>query len=282
MKYTRQDLKRDFPDDNACLEWLKEYLNPEGIKCTRCMKITPHHRLRKVKAYSCEYCGNHYHPTANTIFHKSSTPLTMWFDAIFIMSATRAGISAKQLERELGVTYKTAWRMFHQIRTMMVDESDPFTGEVEIDESVIHPNPQRRRGIEPHTGETVFGVVQRGGGAKIEHVQDLGRHLLPSVEKSVDKSAQIYSDSYHAYKPLKKRGYKHETVNHRSSEWARGNVHTQSVENLWAYTKRGLKGVYIHVDPKYLQAYMNEYSFRYSHREHPSMFWALLGRVEKP
>jgi transposase len=118
MKYTITDFRGDFPDDDACLEWLKNYLYPDGIFCPNDKKITPHHKLRQRKAYSCELCGHHTYPTANTIFHKSSTPLTLWFYAIYLMASTRAGISAKQLERELGVTYKTAWRMFHQIRKM--------------------------------------------------------------------------------------------------------------------------------------------------------------------
>src|SRR5690606_19064950 len=119
MRYTIRDLQEDFPDDNACLTWLVDYLYPEGITCKNCKKVTPHHRMKTRRSYSCETCGNHVHPTADTIFHKSTTPLTLWFYAIYLMSATRAGISAKQLERELGVTYKTAWRMFHQIRKMM-------------------------------------------------------------------------------------------------------------------------------------------------------------------
>jgi transposase len=128
MKYTITDFRGDFPDDNACLEWLKDYLYPEGIFCPIDKKITPHHRMKTRKSYSCELCGHHVHPTADTIFHKSRTPLTLWFYAIYLMASTRAGISAKQLERELGVTYKTAWRMFHQIRKMMSDDSGPLSG----------------------------------------------------------------------------------------------------------------------------------------------------------
>lgn len=117
---------------------------PDGIYCPVDKKITPHHKMRTRKSYSCELCGHHVHPTAGTIFHKSSTPLTLWFEAIFLMTATRAGISAKQLERTLGVTYKTAWRMFHQIRKMMGDDPDKnLFGEVEVDETYFHADPQK-------------------------------------------------------------------------------------------------------------------------------------------
>ena len=168
MKYTIKDFQGDFPDDNACLEWLKEYLFPDGITCPKEGKITPHHKLRNRKAYSCESCGSHTYPTANTIFHKSSTPLKLWFYAIYlIMSATRAGISAKQLERELGVTYKTAWRMFRQIRSMMGNDSQVG---VEVDEMYMHPNPQKRSTTKPDRSQVVFGMVERGGKAKVKHV----------------------------------------------------------------------------------------------------------------
>lgn len=137
MRYTIKDLQNDFPDDAACLEWLVNYLYPGGINCKLCKKITPHHAMKTRKSYSCEICGHHVHPKSGTIFEASSTPLTLWFYVIYLMTATRAGISAKQLERELGVTYKTAWRMFHQIRKMMGDDGKPLSGEIEVDEAYM-------------------------------------------------------------------------------------------------------------------------------------------------
>jgi transposase-like protein len=120
-RFTLQDFQTKFPNDAACLEWLKDYLYPDGIFCETCQRITKHHRVASRPSYSCDNCGHHVHPTADTIFHKSPTPLTKWFYAIYLMSATRCGISAKQIEREVGVTYKTAWRMFKQIRSMLND-----------------------------------------------------------------------------------------------------------------------------------------------------------------
>ena len=105
-----------FPNDDACLEWLKNYLYPNGIVCKNCQRVTKHHRVASRPSYCCDFCGNHVHPTAGTIYHKSTTPLRSWFYAVFLMANTRMGISAKQLERELGVTYKTAWRILTQIR----------------------------------------------------------------------------------------------------------------------------------------------------------------------
>lgn len=291
MKYTIKDLQTDFPDDNACLEWLKDYLYPEGIYCIIDKKITPHHRMKTRKSYSCELCGHHVHPTADTIFHKSTTPLTLWFYAIYLMASTRAGISAKQLERELGVTYKTAWRMFHQIRKMMADNDDKLSGEVEVDETYLQPRPYMKKKLNPSRGlgsnyadnsQIIFGMVERNGKAKVRHVKSSGaRVLLPEIDQNVAPDATIYSDEWGSYKKLDQKGYNHLTVNHRRQEYVIGHIHTQNVENLWSNMKRGIKGVYRHVDAKYLQAYANEYAFRYSNRNSASMFWAILDRVEK-
>src|SRR6266566_5194523 len=136
-KYTIRDFDRDFPNDDACLEWLKNYLYPDGMHCKHCDRVTKHHKVVSRRSYSCDNCGHHVHPTAHTIYHKSPTPLTTWFYAIYLMASTRCGISAKQIERETGVTYKTAWRMFKQIRSML-EEDIPIGGKgcsVEMDEA---------------------------------------------------------------------------------------------------------------------------------------------------
>lgn len=281
MKYTITDFRQDFPDDDACLEWLKEYLYPDGIKCKTEGKVTPHHRIKKRKVYSCEMCGNHVSPTAGTIFHKSSTPLTLWFYAVYLMSATRAGISAKQLERELGVTYKTAWRMFHQIRSMMGEDSK-LGGEVEADETYMKADVRKRSTVKGWNHQIVFGMVERGGKAKVKHVPKAGKALIPEIESSVDSGATLYTDDYMAYRALWWKGWNHKTINHTKQQYVKGEVHTQNIENLWSNMKRGIKGVYRHVDPKYLQNYADEYAFRYSRRnDFQPMFWALMNKVSK-
>ena len=136
--YTRAQFRQDFPDDAACLEWLKNYLYPQGIRVHKCQKVTAHYRVQSRPSYSCQFCGHHVHPTAGTIFHKSSTNLVLWFEAIFLMSSTRCGISAKQLEREIGVTYKTAWRMMRLIRSLAKRRRWPLKGTVEMDETYFN------------------------------------------------------------------------------------------------------------------------------------------------
>jgi transposase len=132
VRYTIRDFEAQFPDDSTCLEWLRQFWYPNGVHCDKCKRVTKHHRVASRPSYSCDQCGHHVHPTAGTIFHKSTTPLRLWFYAIYLMSSSRCGISAKHLERELGVTYKTAWRMFKQIRTMLNDET-PFDGDRPVD-----------------------------------------------------------------------------------------------------------------------------------------------------
>ena len=136
-RFTFKHFEEMFPDDAACLEWLRNFIYPEGIYCKLCKKVTMHHRVASRPSYSCDYCGHHVHPTAGTIFHKSPTSLKTWFHAIYLMASTRCGISAKQIERETGVTYKTAWRMFNKIRTLLQDDFGPLSGSIEMDETYI-------------------------------------------------------------------------------------------------------------------------------------------------
>ncbi len=286
-KYTIRDFNKDFPTDEACLEWLVNYLCPSGINCKNCGRVTKHYRVKSRPSYSCANCGNHIHPTAGTIFHKSATPLTLWFYAVYLMAATRSGISAKQLERELGVTYKTAWRMFHQIRKMMASDGGKLSGEVEVDETYIGGKAKNRakkwvQGVEAEQKEVLMGMLQRKGSAYLKHLPNAGKWtLLKQISDNIDKEAVIYSDQWRAYKQLKKYGYNHSWVNHQK-EFTKGSVHTQNIENLWLHVKRGITGVYRHVGAKYLQAYANEFAFRYSRRNNKEpMFLALLGQVQK-
>jgi len=145
-KYTITQFDQEFPNDDACLEWLRNYLYPKKIDCPICDKPTKHHRIKTKKVYGCDYCGHQISPTKGTIFEHSPTPLKLWFYAIYLMSATRCGISAKQIQRETGVTYKTAWRMFNQIRSLLQEEHEPTTGEFEVDETYIGASKPGKRG----------------------------------------------------------------------------------------------------------------------------------------
>jgi hypothetical protein len=145
-KYTIEQFNKLFPDEDTCLNWLRHKLYPQKIYCTNCGKLTKFYRIKNRKVYGCDLCGHQISPTANTIFDHSPTPLRLWFYAIYLMSTTRCGISAKQLQRELGVTYKTAWRMFRQIRLMLGSESKLLDGKVELDETYFGSRRPGKRG----------------------------------------------------------------------------------------------------------------------------------------
>lgn len=285
--YTVMDFLRDFPDDAACLDWLWRRLYSEDgqhAACPKCGRVRRFHRVASRPSYSCDSCGHHLHPTAGTIFHKSSTSLRHWFHAVFLMASTRCGISAKQLERELGVTYKTAWRMFHRIRELLFDDEQPLSGEVEADETYVGGRRKGKTG-RPGRGDRqktpVFGMVERGGRVVAKVVPDAQQAtLMPHVQKRVLPEAVVYTDEWVGYNPLGKAGYHHRRIHHAAGVYVTGTVHTNTVEGFWSLVKRGISGVHHAVSAKYLQGYLDEYAWRYNHRHDPQpMFTTLLENV---
>jgi transposase-like protein len=280
-KYTINDFNKQFPTDDACLEWLKVYLYPDGISCKYCGKITGHSKLSKLPVYSCNRCGSHTHPMSGTIFEHSRTPLKQWFYAIFLMSATRCGISAKQLQRELGVTYKTAWRMFQEVRTLMQSTPHTVSGEVEVDECYIGGRRPGKRGRGAAGKTPVFGIVQRQGDLDAMTMGDLkASTVYPVIKERILPDSIIYTDEYSMYDRLEGHGYSHKRVHHNAKIWVLGDAHTNTIEGFWSLLKRGINGVYHAVSQKYLQSYIDEYAFRYNHRkdERP-MFLTILAKV---
>ncbi len=276
-KYTTKDFDQEFPNDDTCLEWLKNYRWPNGIHCVKCQKITKHHRIKNRTSYSCDYCGNQVYPTAGTIFHKSATPLRVWFQAIYRMASTRCGISAKQIQRETGVTYKTAWRMFKQIRTLFDEDTQCLTGEVEVDETYIGGKKHGKRGRGAEGKSKVVGAAQRNGKVVTKVVTDVKRHsLIPFVAHKVARNATLYTDEFPSYDHMTRLGYNHKRIDHSAKVYVRGNIHTNSIEGFWSLVKRGITGVYHSVSPLYLQSYLNEYSFRYNHRKAETPMFKLI------
>jgi transposase len=290
------EFDRKYPDDAACLDYLVERLYPEGIYCPTCEKVTKHHRDKSRPSYSCQYCGHREHPMVGTIFENSATSLKLWFYAIYLMSSTRCGISAKQLERELGVTYKTAWRMFHKIRSLL-DQGDPLLGgTVEADEAYVGEAAKwRNKGIPENKGRgpvdksPVFGLAKRGKGeesgqivAKV--VDDAGaKSILPHVLTKVLPESVVYTDEAAVYRNnLENMGYEHDWVPHSNKVYVSGDVHTNTIDGFWTHLKRGVSGVYRGVSSKHLQSYLDEYVFRYNNRENSrGIFNAFLDRIEK-
>ena len=280
-----------FPDNAACLEYLKGKFFGDGSVCPKCERPSKFHRISGRSAYSCQFCGHHVYPTAGTIMHKSTVSLQLWFFAIYLMSSTRCGISAKQLEREIGVTYKTAHRMFKQIRTLLSDEAEgPLSGDVEADESEFGGKPRayEKRSGKGHdrrsTRPTIMAMVERGGRVRPTVIPDRGaRSIRGAVKTHVLPSSMLFTDELGAYKTLDKHFRGHKRIRHRANVYVDGETHTQTVEGFFGLFKNGVRGVYHAISSTYLQNYLDEYAFRYNRRfsEQP-MFWAMLDRVEKP
>lgn len=268
---------REYPNDEACLQWLwRTRYSPDGehAYCSECEQEQVFKRYatkQRRQSWDCTACGHHLHPTAGTIFHKSSTSLHLWFHAIYLMTSTRCGISAKQLERELGVTYKTAWRMAKLIRQdLMIQDDEPLDGEVEVDETYIGG---RRRGVRgrPKTGDpkktAVLGMVQRKGRVAAVRVTDAkAKTLMPHVRERVLPRSVVYTDELKSYNKLKRTGYQHRRIHHAEKVYVSGDVHTNTIDGFWSLMKRGINGVYHAVSAKHLHGYLNEYTFRYNHR----------------
>ena len=292
LRYTFQQFDKDFPTDDACLEQIKEQRFPGGVTvCHKCERPRKHYRVHGRTAYACETCGNHIYPLAGTIFEKSSTTLRIWFHAMYLMGSTRCGISAKQIQRETGVTYKTAWRMFKQIRKLMSEDlrlGGAGSHGVEMDE-MYHGGRRKNESGRMLRGDKgnktmVLGVVEREGRIVARATNDLSvASTNMMVKEYVMPETVIFTDEAGAYKHLPQMegmGYQHRRINHSAKVYVSGDVHTNTIEGFWSLVKRGIGGVYHSVSAKYLQSYLDEYSFRYNRRDSGNLiFSSILLRV---
>ena len=281
-RYTIDTFHLDFPDDDTCLDYMFNLAYGDLPACPQCGVVEPrYYRVKGRKCYACNDCGYQISPLANTIFHKSETPLTKWFYAIYLFSVGKNGVSAKEVERHLGVTYKTAWRMAKQVRALMLGSSTPLSGIVETDETYIGGR-ERGKNVTVQNKAIVFGMVERGGNVKAEHVRSAGaRVLLPRLQTSIAPGATVYSDQARVYRTVHRIGYYHDSVNHSIGEYGRGAVHTNTIEGFWSQLKRSVDGTYHCVSRKYLQLYLNEFVYRYNHRQLPSIFPVLIASASR-
>lgn len=299
LRYTIEQFNADFPNDDACLECIKEQRYPGGLaKCEsdECKGVErKHHRVTGRTAYACDHCGHHLYPLAGTILEKTTTSLRLWFYAMYLMGSTRCGISAKQIQRETGVTYKTAWRMFRQIRALLSEEALQLEGpSLEIDETYyggVRKYGTGRPGRGDKKKTPVVGIVERKGRALAFATADIkGSTLLGLVREKVLPKSLIYTDELHGYDGItvlrdregKPAGYQHRRIHHSSKVYVVGDIHTNTVEGFWSLIKRGIGGVYHSVSAKYLQTYLNEYSFRHNRRDQGNLiFKSILDRVSE-
>lgn len=306
QKFTVAQFIREFSTEAKCIAHLAELRFPDGITCPKCEQVTEHYLIAKRKCYECKECGNQFYPTKGTIFYRSRTPLTVWFYVVFQMAQTRCGVSAKEIERQTGVTYKTAWKMCQLVRAALAEGSlDAMRGTVEIDEAYVGGKPrykgQSRRGRGTRK-QPVFGIVERGEDGRVNRVRgfvvsDTQRDtLLPIIADNVEDGSTVYSDEYAVYRPLGDLGYGHDWVQHRRWQYAKEEVnydtgevlsaegqnpvHTNSIEGFWSHVKGGVTSVHKGVSPRYLQRYVDEFAFRHSNaKKETPMFTAMLSRI---
>lgn len=280
---------RQFPDDETCLNHLFNVRFGQGFACPSCERPSNWYRIKAERAYSCQWCGHHLHPTVGTPFEQTRTPLQFWFYAIHLFTTTRHGVSGKELERQLGVTYKTAWRMAKLIREHMadVDGNAPiggFSKRVEIDETFV--GGYRAGGMGGKGKAVVFGMLERGGDIVVEVVK--GRRsttLTPIIAANVRADTEIHTDDHGGYGGLRAvpgKRYWHKTVNHAREEYVSPTGTTvNAIEGFWRHLKSSIAGTHISVSPKYLGTYAKEFEFRFNRRNDPaSMFPALVSTFQ--
>lgn len=270
-RYTVDTLHQTFPNDDACLNYIFQKQYGALRACHKCGVVEPkYYRVRNRKCYECKDCGYQLSPLANTIFHKSETGLKKWFFAMYMFSVSRNGVSAKELERTLGVTYKTAWRMAKQIRLMMQHDGAALSGIVEADETYIGGKTLSKELWDNKTA--IVGIVEKKksiGKVKAFTTPHADATVtLPFLRTNIQAGSILHTDDSRIYSRVK-RDFTHEFVNHSKLEYVRSGVHTNTIEGFWSQLKRSIDGTYHCVSPKYLQYYVNEFVFRYNFRPYP-------------
>lgn len=279
--------------DDQCRAYLESKRWSNGPICPKCGVAEPYTITRKSESknlnshlYKCRACKKQFTATIGTIFEDSKIPLNKWFAAIYLMCASKKGMSAHQLHRELDITYKSAWFMCHRVRESMRDKTTSLlSGTVEADETYVGGRPRghkiwkeriqdeiqmgiREKPKHPRMDKAVvFGMVERGGQVRTMVVSDASaKTLVPLLTGNIDvKNANLMTDSLPAYRLIRKH-LPHQMINHEVT-YVEGDVHTQNIEGYWSILKRGLYGTFHHVDARYLPSYLSEFEFRFNRRK---------------
>jgi transposase-like protein len=288
------DVNEQFKTEESCWNYLEQMRWPSGIRCVTCgnnevstinRKVGKGTENKRGKLYQCleETCKQQFSATSGTIFHDSHLPLTKWFLAVALIADAKKGISAKQLQRHLGIgSYKTAWYLAHRIRKSMEEtEGSLFTGTVEVDETYVGGKYDPRRKRSRYEKPAVVGLIERGNSGRVRTMRLTTvskATLVGTILKNTEESAHIMTDEHAGYKSVGKIR-KHESVNHIKEEWVRGNVHTNTIENYWSLFKRGLIGSFHQVSVKHLERYMAEFDYRFNNRKDVDIFIKTIARM---
>lgn len=266
-----------FQDETKAREWLEARVWPNGPVCPHCgvtgddvTKLEG--KKHRPGVYQCNGCREQFTVTVKTVFERSKIPLSKWLAALFLMTASKKGVSAHQMHRMLKISYKSTWFMCHRLReAMRIGGLAPLGGGgkvVEVDETFIGrmEGEPKRMGGHGHMN-TVLTLVERGGSARSFHVDGVRvADIAPIVRENVSREAHLMTDEAHRYREVGQEFASHGVINHRAKEYVRGEITTNTVEGFYSIFKRGMKGVYQHCKKKHLHRYLAEFDFRYSYR----------------
>jgi transposase len=284
-KYTVKQFFAEFSSDDVCLTRIMEVRHGLRHICAKCGKDATFHKLAERRAFSCSNCGDHVYPCAGTIFQDSHTSLQSWFYAVYLFINTRHGVSGKELQRTLGVTYKTAWRMGQQIRDLMTkaDGFEMLKGHVELDEAYVGGHRPGKRGRGASGKTIVMGLKERGGKLTTEVIPNIKLDTLRGVVlDNVEPGSIVSTDELISYGLLNGDGFKHGTVKHGAKEWSYYDYrhdathHTNHVESFWKLFKASVRGTHVHVSSQHMARYLGEFSFRSNHRDMQGAMFDLL------
>lgn len=284
------DIVHRFGSEEVCRNYL-EMLRWEDGKpnCPRCDSESVS-VISTRNQFDCNDCRCRFSVTSGTIFDNTKLPLWKWFAAAYLMLESKKSMSANQISRTIGTTYKTAWFLCHRIREAMeaVDQGPALFGVIELDETLLSHQRRRWRGTKKDAGPGpankriwIAGALQRGGQVRLQRVANLKHESLMTFVRSVAKpeTEAFYTDELRSYFGLADHDTKHESVNHFREEWVRGEIHTNGIENMWSLLKRSLVGAYHLVSVKHLDAYLSEWEFRYNNRHNQHAFRDVMKRL---
>lgn len=271
------DVTRQFNTEDKCLDYIEKMRWPNGeLGCVHCGEVGRVSKItretgknKRVRIYQCMACGKQFSATSGTIFNDTHLPLIKWFMAIAMICEAKKGMSALQVQRHLGVNYRTAWHLCHRIREAMKDGGSLLTGVVEADHTYMTPKKPRKGKpyVKKETRDVVLGMVERGGRLRLVPVKDAKIEIAESVmEKHISPDAILQTDEHSTFEIIGSRKFReHRTVNH-SRTYGVGDLHTNTIENAFSLLKRGVYGTFHKVSIKHLGRYCDEFSYRFNRR----------------
>jgi transposase-like protein len=290
------DVVHRFGSEEVCRDYLRKIRWPNGVVCYRCGSDSVS-EISTRQQFDCNACRLRFSVTSGTLFDNTKLPLWKWFAAAYLMVESKKSMSANQLKRTLGTTYKTAWYLCHRIREAMetLDEGPALFGIIELDETMLAPRRRRRvpssesrSGLSRTTGGVpgemrtwVAGALQRNGQVRLRHIANVKKETIHAFVRSVarDDTEAFYTDELRSYMGIADHDTRHETVNHSADEWVVGDVHTNGIENVWSLFKRSIVGAFHKISVKHLDAYLQEQEFRINNRNNQHAFRDVMKRV---